>query len=87
MLDYSKFPPINYFYKALKHCPQSALLFANLWEGKDHKGHLTVDKLDVRNHFNITPTMFRNLCLELVDEEILEIDENDKYYFVDIIVQ
>lgn len=87
MLDYSNFPPIETFLKVLKRCPQTALLFVDLWREKDQTGHLTIEKTNVRNLYHISPTLFRNHCLDLSDEEILQIDENHLYFLVDLYVE
>jgi len=82
MLDYSKFPPVKLLLSLLKSCPETVLLYINLWHEKDSHNQLTIDKMDTRNHFHVSPTIFRNHCLNLQDEEILTFDENDKYFFV-----
>lgn len=84
MLDYSTFPPIRQLLNLLKKCPDVALLYIQLWHEKDDNHHLTVDKVDIRNLFHISPTIFRNNCLDLQDEEILSFDETDKYFFIEM---
>jgi hypothetical protein len=87
MLDYTTFPPIQNFLQVLKHCPECALTFTKLWGDKDKNGHITVEKMDVRNHFNISPTILRNNCLDLHDEQILVYEETDRYFFIDFLIK
>lgn len=87
MLDYKEFPPVNSFYKVLKHCPECALTFIKLWDDRDEKGHITIEKMDVRNHFHISPTILRNNCLELRDEQVLEFEENEHYFFLEFLIK
>ena len=87
MLDYSYFPPVESLYKVLKHCPDCALVFIKLWDERDEKGHLTIEKTDVRNIFHLSPTILRNSCLELRDEQIIEFEENDKYFVIEFLIK
>lgn len=85
MLSYDKFPPIENFVKVLKHSPNAALIYAQLFHQKDEKNHLTISKEDVRNHFQVSSTVFKNVCLHLSEERHLFFTESNKYYFLDLI--
>lgn len=85
MLSYDNFPPIDNLIKVLKHTPHAALLYIQIHHEKDHKHHLTVSKEDVRNHFSITPTLFKNHCLSISEEGFLYFTETNKYFTLDSI--
>jgi hypothetical protein len=87
MLDYTNFPPIEKFMQILKHCPECALTLVKLWSNKDEHGHITIEKIDTRNLLQISPTLLRNNCLSLADEQIIELDESDKYFFIDFLIK
>lgn len=85
MLSYGKFPPIENFVKVLKHSPHVALLYAQVHDQKDDRGHLTISKEDVRNHFQTSCTLFRNHCQTLAEDGYLFLSESDKYFVLDLI--
>jgi len=85
MLSYENFPPIENLVKILKHCPNVALVYIQIHHQTDEKNHLTVCKEEVRNHFNISPTLFRNSCLHIAEEGFVYLSETDKYFILDLI--
>ncbi len=75
--NYSEFPPIKYFIRVLTSCPRSALLYAQIWEKKNKDMLLSVKKKDIRKHFLISPTMFRNLLAPLMVLNLIHFVESD----------
>lgn len=84
MLDYKKFPPIDKFEKVLLQMPQAAYLYAKMYCESDENRCLTVEKKNTRNLFRTSPTVFKNLCIELTENKCLEFDENDRYFIVEL---
>lgn len=85
MKDYKDFPPIKYFIRVLKSCPQSAFLYTQLWQKKDRHNYLVMDKKDSRKDFLLSPTIFRNLLSHLVILNLVYFIENDGKIQVNIV--
>lgn len=87
MTDYSEFPPLKYFIRALKSCPKSALLYAELWKKKGKKTNVVTCKKDIRREYLISPTMFRNLLAPLMFLNLIIFIESDDKYQIDVLGQ
>ncbi len=85
MKDYIEFPPLKYFIRALKSCPQSCLLYTQLWKRKGKHMNLIVHKKEVRKDFLISPTMFRNLLAPLMFLNLICFIESDDKFQIDIL--
>lgn len=84
MNDYSEFPPIKYFMRVLKACPDSALLYVQLWKKKGKYSGFVIPKKDVRKEHLISPTMFRNLLAPLAFLNLINFVELDERYQIDV---
>jgi hypothetical protein len=85
MKDYREFPPVKYFTRVLKSCPKSALLYTQIWKNKDRKSMtLTTRKIDIRKEYLISPTMFRNLLAPLMFLNLINFEESDERFQIDI---
>lgn len=85
MTDYSEFPPIKYFIRALKGCPKSALLYAQIWKRKGKTTGLIMEKKNVRKDYLISPTMFRNLLAPLMFLNLIHFVESDDKFQIDVL--
>jgi hypothetical protein len=83
MKDYIDFPPFKYFIRVLKSCPQSALLYIQIWCNKNDRLYLIVKKKDVRKIYLISPTMFRNLLSPLMYLSIIHFTEDEELFRID----
>ncbi len=85
MLDYNEFPPIKYFIRVLKSCPESALLYIQIWKRKGKSMGFVVPRRDVRREYLISPTMFRNLLAPLAFLNLINfIEDDDGRYQIDV---
>jgi len=84
MTDYSDFPPIKYFIRVLKTCPKSAFLYTQLWKKKRNM-ILNVEKGNIRKDFLISPTMFRNHIAPLAYLNLLQFQESDERYQLELL--
>lgn len=85
MKDYSEFPPIKYFIRVLKACPNSALLYTQIWKKRGKSMGFVTHKRDVRKEYLISPTMFRNLLAPLAFLNLINlIEDNDGRYQIDV---
>jgi hypothetical protein len=85
MKDYSDFPPFKYFLRVLKSCPDSALLYAQIWQKRGAKMCLVLNKREVRKNYLISPTMFRNLLAPLAFLNLINFNEDDEgRYQIDV---
>lgn len=84
MQNYSEFPPVKYFVRVLKGCPKSALLYVQVWKNKSEQGNLLINKNDVRRHYLISPTMFRNLLAPLMFLSLIRFVEGDDHFQINI---
>lgn len=87
MKDYIDFPPLNYFFRVLKSCPKSALLYVQLWKKKGKHMNLVTKKKNVRKDYLISPTMFRNLLSPLMFLNLISFLESDDGFQIDILGQ
>jgi len=79
MKEYKEFPPIKYFLRVLKNCPESALLYIQLWKQRTEKP-LFVQKSEIRKIYMISPTKFRNFLSPLAFLGLLIFKEADGEY-------
>ena len=85
MLDYSEFPPIKYFIRVLKSCPESALLYIQIWKQRGKSMAFVVPRCNVRRQYLISPTMFRNLLAPLAFLNLINfIEDDDGGYQIDV---
>jgi len=83
-MRYTDFPPINYFVRALKICPKSAYLYAQIWRKKDKHMKILTEKDEIRKEFLISPTIFRNLLEPLMGLNLVRFKENDGTFRIDL---
>lgn len=87
MNDYVDFPPSKYFVRALKSCPKSALLYAQIWRNKDKNMNLEADKGEIRKEYLMSPTLFRNLLAPLMLLNLIHFVESDEKFKINILGQ
>ena len=85
MKNYREFPPVNYLMRILKNCPESALLYIELWEKRGKKMSLNLSRTDIRKEFLISPTLFRNMLMSLKILNIIRYVEKDEHFQIDIL--
>lgn len=85
MRDYNEFPPLNYFFRVLKNCPRSSLLYTQLWKNKGKHMSLVTEKKNIRKDYLISPTMFRNLLAPLTFLSLVSFIEGDEKFQIDIL--
>lgn len=86
MNDYSEFPPINLFKKILRNGPQAALQFVDLWKIRPKsRRKIVIDRRDIKTHFMISPTIFKNNLLTLGREEIICFEETKDHFLINFI--
>jgi hypothetical protein len=84
MKDYGEFPPIKYFLRVLKSCPESAYLYVQIWKNKGKNLNLVTKKKDVRKDYLISPTKYRNLLAPLMFMNLIHFVESDERFQIDI---
>ena len=84
MNEYSNFPPFAYLKIILNSCPESALLYIDLWKRKDYADQFVVQRKDIRNAFLISPTLFRNLILPIVGQGLINFEESPKFFVINL---
>ncbi len=84
MQGYDEFPPLNSFKRVLQVSPQSALIYAELWEiFKANSNRISIKKDEIKKIFLISPTLFRNHLLSLGRLEILSSKETQDFFLID----
>ena len=81
MLSYDEFPPLPYLMNVLKNCPKAAWIYAQLWAARDSECKVICTRDDVRYTFLISPTLFRNILIYLVDLGLVSMREKPKEEF------
>lgn len=87
MQDYHNFPPIKYFIRALKTCPKSALIYAQVWNLRDEYMRFEISKAEVRKIFLMSPTIFRNLLTPLMFIGLINFNEDDANFLIELLGQ
>lgn len=83
MSSYSEFPPVDLFKQVLRTCPKSALLYASLWKLKTSSNKCSINRNEIMEKFHISPTLFRNLLLALVQLGFVSCDEFADFFQID----
>ncbi len=81
MQSYDEFPPFPYFINVLKQCPRAAWIYAKLWASKDCECKINCTRDDIRYNFFMSPTLFRNALIYLVDLGLASIKERPEADF------
>jgi len=79
--DYKEMPPVKYFIRVLKNCPQASYLYMQIWKKKDKNRKIIIQKEDVRKNFLISPTVFKNFLGRLTYLNVLQYTEKDACCF------
>ena len=87
MNDYAEFPPSKYFVRALKSCPKSALLYAQIWKNKDKHMNVSAEKGHIRKEYLMSPTLFRNLLTPLMFLNLIHFVESDDNFKINVLGQ
>lgn len=69
----------------LRHSPDAAMLYCKLWGSKNKKHKLAVKKQDIFNIFLISPTVFRNRIVKLMEEGLLSFETTPEFYYIELI--
>lgn len=84
MKEYKNFPPYYNFIQVLDVAPSSLKAYIKLWQMRDDKNKVVINKKEVRNHFLISPTLLRNKMLELVGQGIISVGESPSNFVVNL---
>lgn len=61
------------------------MLYCKLWESKNKHYKLAVKKQDIFNIFLISPTVFRNRIVNLMEEGLLSFENTPEFYYIELI--
>ncbi len=84
-MKYSDFPPCDLFIAILENAPKAAHFYLKLWAWKDAKNYVKIEKREVRHEFLLSPTLFRNYCVELMILKKIDFSENKDQFQVKIL--
>lgn len=84
-MEYSTFPPCPYFVQILRHSPEAAMLYCKLWGSKNKNYKLAVKKQDIFTIFLISPTVFRNRIVKLMEEGLLSFETTPEFYYIELV--
>lgn len=85
MMEYSSFPPCPYFVQILRHFPEAAFLYCKLWESRNIHNKLAVKKKDIFNIFLISPTVFRNRIVNLMEEGLVSFEQTPQFFYIELV--
>jgi len=79
-------PPYAYLMQVLNHAPKVAASYIEIWRHKDKNNKLVVAKNQIRNQFLMAATKFRNDCMILVREGLIDLVQkgDDEFYTLHI---
>jgi len=84
-MQYADFPPFPYFLQVLRHYPETALLYYKIWSSKNLDHKLAIKKQDIFNTFLISPTVFRNRLVNLMEEGLVSFESTPKFYYIEFV--
>lgn len=84
-MQYTDFPPCPYFLQVLRHFPDAAMLYYKLWGSRNHDNKLSIKKDDIFSIFLVSPTIFRNRIVNLMEEGLLSFETTPKFYYIDFV--
>lgn len=84
-MQYTDFPPCPYFLQVLRHFPEAALLYYKLWGSRNSQHKLAIKKEDIPNIFLVSPTVFRNRIVNLMEEGLLSFETTPKFYYIEFV--
>jgi hypothetical protein len=79
------YPPYFYLEQILKHCPQAAFTYLQLWKKRDKDNKIHLDKKDIRLEFLKSRTKIQNELLLIVHEGLANIDETPKSIVIELV--
>ena len=85
MMEYSSFPPCPYFMQILRHSPDAAILYCKLWGSKNIHYKIGIKKNDIFNIYLISPTIFRNRLVKLMEEGLLSFETTPEMYYIELV--
>ncbi len=85
MMEYSSFPPCPYFMQILRHSPDAAILYCKLWGSRNKNYKIAVKKQDIFNIYLVSPTVFRNRMVKLMEEGLLSFETTPKLYYIELV--
>lgn len=84
-MKYTDFPPCPYFLQVLRHFPEAALLYFRIWGSKNSKHKLAIKRQDIPNIFLMSPTVFRNRIVKLMEEGLLSFETTPTLYYIELV--
>ena len=84
MKNYNEWPPVKYLIRVLKNCPNSALLYIQLWKNQNKHYKISVRKKEIRKLYLISPTMFRNSISPLAFLSLVSFAEDEEQFQIEI---
>ena|SRR6266480_4738990 len=76
------FPPWDYLFQVLDHCPKAGRMYMLLWNTCKEDYSLRIDKISARMDFLSSTAKLRHDLLLLVKEGLISINETP--YFIDV---
>lgn len=83
-MQYSDFPPAPYLLQILRHAPETALLYYRMWGSRNAEHKFAIKKQDIFNTFLVSPTVFRNRVVKLMEEGLLSFETTPKHYYIEL---
>lgn len=69
----------------LRHFPEAAMLYCKLWGSRNSTNQLAVKKQDIFSIFLVSPTVFRNRIVNLMEEGLLSFETTPESYYIELV--
>jgi hypothetical protein len=79
------YPPYFYLAQIADHCPKALSTYLDLWRRKDDENKLNISKHDIRNEYLKTLTRFKNDCMLLAKECLINVDESPNFLSIELV--
>tara|TARA_R110000868_G_scaffold136519_4_gene349510 strand:+ start:110 stop:376 length:267 start_codon:yes stop_codon:yes gene_type:complete len=81
MDEYKNYPPEIYLKALLRTHPALADIYIQLWQSQ-HAMKISIKRDDVDGKFVVSPTLFKNHCLKLSRQGLLDFREVDDKFVI-----
>ena len=79
-------PPYPYLMQVLNHSANVAATYIEIWRHKDKNDRVVVSKPQIKNQFLVSATKFKNDCLVLVREGLINCEQKGDDGFFTLVI-
>lgn len=71
--------------QVLRHYPHTAYFYSKLWNCRNDDNKLAIGRDDIFTIFLISPTVFKNRLINLLEEGLLSFETTPEFYYIELV--